>query len=48
MRLLYHDLGGGSYMNSHYNQNYTREEIDAVLSKIKSCVEKKQIYHFIE
>lgn len=25
-------------MNSHYNQNYTREEIDAVLEKIKSCV----------
>lgn len=29
-------------MNSHYNQNYTREEIDAVLSKIKSCVEKNK------
>ena len=27
-------------MNPHYNQNYTREEIDAVLSRIKSCVEK--------
>jgi len=27
-------------MNPHYNQNYTREEIDAVLAKIKSCVEK--------
>ena len=27
-------------MNPHYNQNYTREEIDAILSKIKSCVEK--------
>lgn len=25
-------------MNSHYNQNYTREEIDAILEKIKSCV----------
>lgn len=27
-------------MNPHYNQNYTREEIDAILAKIKSCVEK--------
>ena len=27
-------------MNSHYNQDYTREEIDAVLAKIKACVEK--------
>ena len=27
-------------MNPHYNQNYTLEEIDAILSKIKSCVEK--------
>lgn len=27
-------------MNSHYNQNYTREEIDTILTKIKSCVEK--------
>ena len=25
-------------MNSYYNQNYTREQIDAVLEKIKSCV----------
>ncbi|MDO5406040.1 MAG: hypothetical protein Q4F28_01765 [Eubacteriales bacterium] len=25
-------------MNSYYNQNYTKEEIDAVLEKIKSCV----------
>lgn len=25
-------------MNPHYNQNYTREEIDAVLAKIKDCV----------
>lgn len=25
-------------MNSHYNQNYTKEEIDVVLEKIKSCV----------
>ena len=26
-------------MNLHYNQNYTREEIDEVLTKIKFCVE---------
>ncbi|MEG0496038.1 MAG: hypothetical protein RR564_07215, partial [Eubacterium sp.] len=25
-------------MNPHYNQNYTEEEIDVVLEKIKSCV----------
>lgn len=25
-------------MSEHYNQNYTKEEIDAVLEKIKSCV----------
>ena len=29
-------------MNPHYNQNYTREEIDAVLTRIKSCVEKNR------
>ena len=29
-------------MNPYYNQNYTRDEIDAVLAKIKSCVEKNQ------
>lgn len=29
-------------MNQHYNQNYTREEIDAVLAKIKSCVENNK------
>ena len=29
-------------MNPHYNQNYTREEIDAILAKIKSCVEKNR------
>ena len=28
-------------MNPYYNQDYTREEIDIVLAKIKSCVEKK-------
>ena len=27
-------------MNPHYNQNYTHEEIDEVLSRIRSCVEK--------
>ncbi len=26
-------------MNQHYNQNYTRDEIDAVLAKIKTCVD---------
>lgn len=25
-------------MNSHYNQNYTKEEIDVILAKIKNCV----------
>ncbi len=25
-------------MNLHYNQNYTREEIEIVLSKIKQCI----------
>ena len=30
-------------MNPNYNQNYTREEIDVVLAKIKSCVEKIDI-----
>lgn len=25
-------------MNSYYNQNYTREEIENVLNKIKGCV----------
>lgn len=25
-------------MNLHYNQNYTREEIDSILKKIKICV----------
>ena len=29
-------------MNPHYNQNYTREEIDVLLAKIKSCVEKNR------
>lgn len=25
-------------MNPHYNQNYTRDEIEDILTKIKSCV----------
>lgn len=25
-------------MNSYYNQNYTREEIAAILKKIKDCI----------
>ena len=25
-------------MNSHYNHNYTKEEIDVILEKIKNCV----------
>lgn len=29
-------------MNPHYSQNYTQKEIDAVLTKIKSCVEKNR------
>lgn len=29
-------------MNPHYNQNYTKEEIDVVLDKIKSCVGNNQ------
>jgi len=37
---VYYSIGGELRLNLHYNQNYTREEIDAVLSRIKSCVEK--------
>lgn len=29
-------------MTPHYNQNYTHEEIDVILSMIKSCVEKNR------
>jgi len=29
-------------MNQHYIQNYTREEIDTILAKIKLCVEKNR------
>lgn len=31
-------LQRGDTMNPNYNQNYTKEEIDVVLDKIKSCV----------
>lgn len=37
---VYYSIGGELRLNPHYNQNYTREEIDAVLSRIKSFVEK--------
>lgn len=29
-------------MNPYYNQNYTKEEVNAILDKIKSCVEKNR------
>ena len=29
-------------MNPYYNQNYTREEVDLILSKIKSCVKNNR------
>ncbi len=29
-------------MNPHYNQNYTREDIDKILVRMKSCVEKNR------
>ena len=29
-------------MNLYYDQHYTREEIDSILVKIKSCVEKNK------
>ena len=29
-------------MNPHYNPKYTRKEIDAILAKIKSCVDKNR------
>lgn len=28
----------GGAMNEHYNQNYTREEIDLIVEKIKECI----------
>lgn len=30
------------YLNPHYNQNYTKEEIEDILSQIKSCVENNR------
>jgi len=27
-------------LNPYYNQNYTRDDVEAVLTRIKSCVEK--------
>ena len=38
--IVYYSIGGELCLTPHYNQNYTRVEIDAVLSRIKSCVEK--------
>lgn len=35
---MYYGIGGNLLMNPHYNQNYTRAEIDAVLARIKSCI----------
>jgi len=29
-------------MSPHYNQNYTRKEIDVILAMIKSCVQKNR------
>lgn len=29
-------------MNSHYNKDYTKEEIDVVLDKIKNCVRNNE------
>lgn len=33
---MYYKRGGA--MNQHYNQNYSKDQIDAVLDKIKQCV----------
>jgi len=35
---MYYSIGGGRHLNSYYNQNYTRDEVDAILAKIKSCI----------
>lgn len=35
---MYHYIERGDARNPHYNQNYTREQIDAILEKIKDCV----------
>lgn len=29
-------------MNSHYNQNYSKQEIDEILDKVKNCVYKNR------
>lgn len=36
---MYYSIRGERGLNPYYNQNYTRAEIDAILEKIKSCVE---------
>lgn len=45
---VYYNVGGEAALNPYYNQNYTREEIDAILAKIKSCVEKRSLCDFSE
>lgn len=45
---VYYNIGGEAALNPYYNQNYTREEIDAILAKIKSCVEKRSLCDFSE
>lgn len=29
-------------MSEHYNQNYTREEVEVILNKIQSCINDDQ------
>lgn len=29
-------------MSEHYNQNYTREEVEVILNKIKGCIKDNQ------
>ena len=36
--MVYHCIIRGDNMSEHYNQNYTKEEIDLVVEKIKECV----------
>ena len=45
---VYYNVEGEAALNQHYNQNYTREEIDAILAKIKSCVGKGRYVIFSE
>ncbi len=33
------EYGQGETMNSHYNQNYKKTEIELILEKIKDCVQ---------